>query len=178
MKEYLRELILRHRSPGVIVDANLLLLLLVGDLSPARVEQFKPTRSHFVAADYVRLKELLTGLDRLVVTPHILTEVSNFLGKASSQEGTYALRSHLAESIGRFDIQDVPIAALVSAGDDKQIFCTLGLTDAGIIHLARKGYLAITVDFPLTKYIESLHLEAFNYTTASVLNIPPAKWGR
>lgn len=178
MKEYLQELILRHRSPGVIVDANLLLLLLVGDLSPARVEQFKPTRSHFEAADYVRLKEILTDVDRLVVTPHILTEVSNFLGKASSQEGTYELRSYLAMIIGGFDIQDAPISALMNSDDDKQVFCKFGLTDAGIIHLAHKGYLAITVDFPLTKYIESIHLEAFNYTTANIMSIPPAKWER
>jgi hypothetical protein len=177
VKKYLRKLVLSHRSPGIIVDANLILLLLVGARSPAQIEQFKPTKAHFVAADYFRLNEILSSVDRFVVTHHILTEVSNFLGKASTQTDTSEYRHYLAENIENFDIQDVPISTIMGTSDDKQIFRKLGLTDAGIIHLARKGYLILTIDFALAQYIQSDGHDSFNYMNASCANITEKKWG-
>jgi hypothetical protein len=177
VKEYLRQLIEDHRSPGIIIiDANLLILLVVGARSPVQIEHFKPTSSHFVSEDYSRLNDILSGIDRFVVTPHILTEVSNFLGKASSKADTLEYRHILAESIERFDIQDVQISAIMGTSDDKQLFRKLGLTDAGIIYLARKGYLAITVDFELAQYIQSDGHDSINYMHVSCANITEKKW--
>jgi len=176
VKEYVRDLLSRYRSPGVIIDANLLLLLLVGDVRRDRIEEFRSTRNHFVAGDYDRFKQMLTPVERFVVTPQILTEVSNFLGQASSSKEKYALRGILAQSLSRFDIQDVPLSTLVSSPDSGGEFNRFGFTDAVIIHLARQGYLAITIDFVLANYITSIGMMAFNYTQASCANITESKW--
>jgi len=175
VKDYLRNLILRYRSSGIVVDANILLLLLVGDLSSTLIERFKPTASHFLAADHGRLREALVGVGPLVVTPHIMTEVSNLLGKTTT-DTTRALRSLLVQMIAAFNIQEISVRDILATEEGRDVFCTFGLTDAGVVYLADRGYLALTIDFPLSLYIQSKKLEAFNYTTANVLSIPPSKW--
>lgn len=77
MRRYARELVARHRNSGVVIDANLLLLLVIGQWDVRHIETFRRTRNHFLAADFTRLGELLAPLEYLVTTPHILTEVSN-----------------------------------------------------------------------------------------------------
>jgi hypothetical protein len=165
------ELIARHRRPGVVVDANLLLLLLVGEWSIAHVETFRRTRSHFVAADFARLGDLLHPLDRLVTTVHILTEVSNLASQTEGREkaGLYRV---LAGGFSRLEVRDVPLPTLLAMPE----FFKYGLTDAALVELARRGHLILTIDFPLSNYVQSLGLAAINYTTLSVANIDERVW--
>jgi len=178
MKEYLLDLIERYRSPGIIFDTSLLLLLLFGQLYPHRIDRFNRTKGHFVREDYARLVEVLPTPRKFVVTPQILTEVSNFLGQAYDEERA-AVRNLIGTNVSLFDIQDIPLATLVGSPAFLKEFCKFGYTDAVMIHLARQGYLVVTVDGGLAHYIvESLGKEAFNYTQAICSSIPPAKWGR
>jgi hypothetical protein len=51
-------LVEKHRGKGVFVDANLLVLLLVGTVNLKRIESFKRTRD-FSVADFRTLNSLI-----------------------------------------------------------------------------------------------------------------------
>lgn len=59
MRRYAQEMVARHRGAGVVIDANLLLLLVVGQWDVGRIETFRRTRNHFVATDFIRPGEIL-----------------------------------------------------------------------------------------------------------------------
>ena len=60
----------------IVVDTNLLLLLVIGITDRSLIAKHKRTRS-FEAEDFDLLVSVLAGYDQVVVTPHIMTEVSN-----------------------------------------------------------------------------------------------------
>lgn len=171
MRPYARELVARHRSVGVVLDANLLLLLVIGQWDIRRVETFRRTRNHFLAGDYSRLTDLLVPLERIVTTPHILTEVSNLANQIEGRDRD-AVYGLIAASLARLTIHDVSTRAVAATAE----FRRFGLTDSVIIQLAREEMLILTIDFPLANYLQAQGLAALNYTTLSVANIPASAW--
>ncbi len=71
-----RQLIQRHRHKGILVDTNLLLLFLVASFDTAYARRFRRTQ-HYRPEDYVALVQIIQPFDRIIVTPSILTEISN-----------------------------------------------------------------------------------------------------
>jgi hypothetical protein len=69
-------LIKKHCAKGVLIDANLPVLYLVGSTNKSRIETFKLTQVYTVE-DFELLERLIAYLGDIVTTPHILTEVSN-----------------------------------------------------------------------------------------------------
>ena len=69
-------LIDKHRSKGVLVDSNLLVLLLVGLVNKRRIPEFKRTQN-FAIEDFDTLSELVEWLGPLRTTPHVLSQVSD-----------------------------------------------------------------------------------------------------
>lgn len=69
-------LIRKHRSKGVLVDANLLVRFFVGSVNRRRIAGFKRTRQ-FTPADYDLLVALLRWFGNVIVTPHILGQASD-----------------------------------------------------------------------------------------------------
>ncbi len=77
----LHPLVQKYRRKGILVDANLLVVLLVGKLGPAHLKNCRATKANsFTPGDYSLLVQGVTKFDTLVTTPHILTEVSNLAG--------------------------------------------------------------------------------------------------
>lgn len=74
-------LIEKHRSKGVLVDANLLVLFLVGRLSRRRILEFKRTQN-FTIEDFDPLSNLINWFGKLVATPHVLSQVSDLTDAA------------------------------------------------------------------------------------------------
>lgn len=60
----------------ILIDANLLVLYVVGRASRDYIEKRKRL-SEYVAEDYDTLLEVMSRADEVVVTPHILAEASN-----------------------------------------------------------------------------------------------------
>ncbi len=77
--EDLENLIIQYKTKGVIVDANLLLVYIVGLHNPRRLSGFKRT-SNFNEASYGFLSEIIGQFKAIITTPNILTEVCNLLG--------------------------------------------------------------------------------------------------
>ena len=66
------------RSKEAFIDANLLVLLVVGQVDRSLVERHRRTR-RFTPEDYDRLLGIIQTLNRVFVTPNTLTEASNLL---------------------------------------------------------------------------------------------------
>lgn len=80
----LHSLVQKYRRKGILVDANLLVVLLVGKLGPEHLKNCRATKSNsFTPDDYSLLVQGVAKFDKLVTTPHILTEVSNLAGGPS-----------------------------------------------------------------------------------------------
>src|ERR1035438_2799558 len=97
----------------LMLDANLLLLLIVGTLARSLVARHKRT-CDFAAEDYEVLVSLLAGFDTIVVNPGILTECSNLLRQAPEATANQLMVA-LAHLIGSLDEQYVPAADVRSA---------------------------------------------------------------
>src|SRR5262245_26716632 len=126
--DYYIKLLDSYRQRGLLVDTNLLLLLVVGILDTSRIGTFKRTRT-FTSADFDLLAGIVSRFSLIVTTPNILTEMSNLLPE-DLRAGCHAL---FAEQVPKFDEQYLPSKLLVA----KTSFVRFGLTDTGIIEVAR-----------------------------------------
>lgn len=70
------ELFKNHVGKPVLVDANLLLLVMIGSFDRDLIASFKRTCAYSIR-HYDLLVRLLGYFSTVVTTPHILTEVSN-----------------------------------------------------------------------------------------------------
>lgn len=72
----IQRLIRRHQQKGILVDTNLLLLFLVASFNLTYAQRFRRTQ-HYRAEDYATLAQIIQPCGRIIVTPSILTEISN-----------------------------------------------------------------------------------------------------
>jgi rRNA-processing protein FCF1 len=158
VEQYVDELISRHRSGGVLVDTNLLLLFFVGGYDRSLIERFPRTRNKFVPADFTVLAGLLEGFERTVTTPHILTEVSNLMGQLTGRARTECF-AWLARSIPAMRETYVAGAELAR----RESFVRLGITDTSIIEIAAEPYLVLTEDFRLYNFLATQGIDVLNF---------------
>jgi len=157
-----------HRK-YLLMDTNLLLLLLIGSLSPSRIRIEKVTANQgFDEQDFKQLCDYVGKFQKLVSTPHILTEVSNHADKIKSNRGqliqqfislieTLDERSEKSELLARTDA-----------------FPRFGLTDAAISHLADEAFVVLTTDFPLSGFLRKKGVYVINFN--HVRWIPQTAW--
>lgn len=92
MDNYVQALIRKHRANGVLVDTNLMVLLLVGRAHKRRIREHKRT-SDYTVRDYDLLEQLIAEFQRIVTTPHVLTEISNLIPELAGR-----LKASIAEA--------------------------------------------------------------------------------
>lgn len=127
----------------LLLDANLLVLLVVGLRDRSSISRHKRTKQ-FAAEDYDALLAIVSEYDRILVTPNVLTEASNHLRwapEAVSLELMEVLRSLIDDSDERY----VPSEKATQAKE----FPRLGLTDAAILQIVDSDLPLLTVDLPL-----------------------------
>ena len=149
----------RYRNAGVLVDTNLLLLYFVGFYDKELIERWSRTADRFVSVDFDTLYILLEDFSRLVVTPHILTEVSNLLGNLAdpAKTGCYKL---LARAMRLTMYEKYTLGVDLS---DSPMFGLFGITDASILDAAVGSYLVLTDDLPLYSYLQGNGVEVLNF---------------
>ena len=164
-------LIEKHRSKGALIDANLLILYLVGKTNKRRIEDFKPC-DVFEIEDFDLLEALVEYLGGVITTPHILTEVSN-LAKLEAKELS-AFRQVYKLAVEQMDeFYDESRAVVADAA-----FMPLGLTDAAIAVLQRRNRLVLTADFNLWGTLQGRGVDAVNFTHLRALNWRREPWQR
>ncbi|MCC7206221.1 MAG: hypothetical protein IT323_02880 [Anaerolineae bacterium] len=158
MRGYIDGLVAQYGRTGVLVDANLLILYVVGRTDARQIERFGRTHT-FTGEDYALLARFLKRFAKMVVTPHVLTEVSNMIGEP---EDLFRKRCFqvVADLVGRFIEVYVPSAEIVQA-DEFRVF---GLSDAAIALIARReSYLVLTSDLPLWHFLSNTGVAALNF---------------
>jgi hypothetical protein len=157
--DYIANLLRRYRRKGLLVDSNLLLLYFVGAYDPARISTFKGTYSRgFNENDFNLLAKVITQFEKIVTTPNILTEVSNLSNQLRSDEK----RSYY----GDFARQTRLLYEHYTASKEISVlrhFADFGLTDSGIIKLAKGNFLVLTDDFKLAGYLQNEGIDAINF---------------
>jgi len=132
---------------AILLDANLLVLLVVGLASPDYISRHKRLKA-FTIEDFELLRGLLTSVQRIIVTPNIVTETSNLAGQISEP------------ARGRiFTVLRALLAGLVEVYEPSQScaatepFLRLGITDAASLAVRMDDLTILTTDLDL--YLES-----------------------
>ena len=133
---------------ALFIDANLIVLLVVGQAGRDLIVKHRRTRG-FTVEDYERLIRATSRVDELRVTPNALTEASNLLGQHGEPE-----RSQLLLTL-RALIERSPETVVASADAARHVaFPRLGLTDAALLEVVSADAPLLTVDLDL--YVAAL----------------------
>jgi hypothetical protein len=155
----------RHRGRGVVVDSALLVVYVVGlceDINGVPLLQtYKHTKNDYDRQDYEFLLGFLEQFRTHVVTPHILTEVSNMLGQLR-EPARAQCRSVMSATIS--ELEERCIAAAQIASDEA--FLEYGITDAGIRRIGTAPYLVLTADRPLAGHLNKIGVDALLFEDA------------
>jgi len=143
--------IAKHRRRGALLDANILLVYVVGMCDIRLLPQFHHTNQY--KDDFPLIRHLIKQFRLTYTTPHVLTEVSN-LGKELGPKFFDALQ----RMVQVLDEQSCTSKDAVA----NVYFRRLGLTDAAHLNIARNNILVITADFPLYLTLRHSKIDAVN----------------
>ncbi len=136
----------------VLIDANLLLLLIVGSADRRYISMHK-NLSSYSEYDFDVLGQLISLYSDIVVLPHVLTELSS-LSRQIKSPAKLKIQEKLKEFIEA--VPEIMLPSLNGARHDQ--FFELGLTDAVILQLcalSRNG-----LDFSLLTNDRDLAVQA------------------
>ena len=151
----------------LLVDTNLLLVFVVGAVAREHLEAFKHTNA-YTPADYDLLTALLGRARRVLVTPHVMTEVSNLAGRLQSnyRRAAFALLAQLATTLEERSLATVDVVA-------EPLFLRLGLTDAAISRVAAGEVTVLTDDLDLYLALEHAGARVLNFN-----HVRRGSWGQ
>ena len=129
------------RLDGAFIDANLLVLLVIGSVDRKLIARHGRTR-RFTPEDYDRLLRIIEPLDRVFVTPNALTEASNLLNKKPRDARLLPQLRNLIE----LSKEEVVVSA---AAARNSAFARLGLADTALLEVVSEERPLITVDLEL-----------------------------
>lgn len=150
------ELFSHYRGGTVLLDSNLLLLLLAGNLGLEFFPRF-PRVGEYHFDDYEFLKQALNSFRTILVTPHILTEVSNLANKLSGAR-RFEWSEHMETFIEVCQERYIPARELARTSD----FEEFGIADSAIGALASEA-LILTDDHRLSGSLRSRGLAVLNF---------------
>lgn len=164
MPDYVERLLTKYRTRGVLVDAGLLLVYVVGAYDPLWIDRFKHT-SAFTKDDFELLDRLLGHFDTAATTPPILTEVSNFLGHLPGdpcRDCTKLLRRLIPE------LEEVHRPSTDVC--EHPYFTQFRLTDTGIAEVSTDSYVVVTNDLPLYHALANDEPDVINFNHLRMIN--------
>ena len=128
---------------GLFIDANLLILLVVGRVGSDLIGEHRRLRG-FSVADYELLVDFTADYDVIYVTPNTLAETSNLLASH--------LRTHRHRFLGTLralieQSREIVIASADAAGNAH--YLDLGLTDAALLEAVSSETPLLTADVKL-----------------------------
>ena len=150
------DLLKKHSANGLLIDANLLLLFIIGKYDRRRIESFKRT-SAYTQGDFQRLGWVVRQFKKLWTTPNILTEVDNLGRQLHAREW-----NGFASSISELSLELTEISVPSSLAMTFPIFPRLGLSDTVSISTGHR-FLLLSDDLQL--YLAALQAgyDAINF---------------
>jgi len=169
MSSYLELLIDRYIPKGILIDANLALLYLVGSYDLRLIGDGKYNKlSKYVQEDFQLLLTLMKLFKRAVTTPHVLTEVSNLTNDLPEQTKAECFKRFYETFV---EIDELSIPSMEAA--QRPEFHFLGLTDSALA-LVSGRFLIVTDDARLVKKMNESGLEALNFNHLRMGYLLPA----
>lgn len=166
MSESSQRLIVQYCNKGILLDTNLLLLLLVGFADPLLVGDFKRTRNQqFAETEFSLLEGIVKMFSKIVTTPHILAETSNFIFQLDDKKRPMVLKI-AKDAIQSFKERRPESKNLVQS----DYFLRFGLTDSSVLDLPPKSYLVLSVDAGLVIALQKKGVDAINFNHLRQLN--------
>jgi rRNA-processing protein FCF1 len=139
-----------------------MLLLAVGLWNPQAIKTHKRL-SDFTAGDFDLLRNYLGAFDRLLTTPHVLTEVSNLAGAAFGQS-RIAIFQQIASLCDTLEEHTMAADILTKRPE----FSIFGLTDAALSLLSAETAL-LTQDGRLARHLRIQGLSVMTLQDVKVL---------
>jgi hypothetical protein len=157
MSSHQELLVERYKTKGILIDANLALLYLVGGYDLRLVGDGKYKKlSKYNEEDYCLLLRLKNVFKKAVTTPHVLTEVSNLTSDLPEKTKSACLKKFY-ETFVKIDELNIPSMDVAQRAD----FHFLGLTDSALAFVSRR-FLIVTDDARLVQKMSESGLEALN----------------
>ena len=170
--DYIDGIISKYHQKGIIIDTNLLILLIVGSLGEEALSRCKLTKSsEYKYKDFLILEEILKNFKNIIITPHILSEISHHLIKDNSDNSEIfrAIISKLSNIVEEHVKKDIILSQGVSV--------KLGIIDGSITELClNKKIPVITDDGPLSGFLGHLGVEHININHIRFCNILSQRW--
>jgi len=152
----------RHKTHGILLDTNVLLLFLIAQHQPTMIG--KKRLEKYGEYDGKLLVSYINQFSRILTTPHVLAETSNLVrqivkGQLGAELSTI-LHPLFCLSLHNSFKQCTVEGHLI----DSDLFGKLGLTDSGLATLAPENRLLLTDDLDLFLAAISLGGDAINFT--------------
>lgn len=130
-----------HRE--LILDANLLLLLVVGSASREYISKHKRLKA-YSETDFDILVELISSAPNIFVTPNTLTETSNLIGYIAEPARTKIFKV-FCDYVQSADEHYCESRQAIT----RKEFIRLGLTDSVLLHETTDSFMLLTADLDL-----------------------------
>jgi hypothetical protein len=131
----------------VVLDANLLVLLVVGTASRSYIVKHKRLQA-YTEKDFRLLLDILSAAPRIIVTPNTVTETSNLVVQIAepARSRIYAVFRALLTVT-----DEIYVASKQAA--EHAAFPRLGVTDAALLNIVTSRHTLLTAD--LDVYLEA-----------------------
>ena len=148
----------RYKPKGILIDANLLLLYLVGTYDQRLIGDGKYNKlSKYTIEDYEILIRLKSLFRRTVTTPHVLTEVSNLVGDMPERLKMQCF-DKFCEVLSDFE----ELAEPSFEAAQRTEFRFLGLTDTVLAKVSEQ-FLIVSDDGRFIANLNGSGLDALNF---------------
>lgn len=131
---------------SILVDSGPLLLLLIGSVDPKLIPRHKRLDA-YSENHFDELRSFVEGFGRVLVTPNILTEVSNLA--PSFKLGDDELKSRVLSRLARLIEEVLEVVVPSREAVAQAEFVRLGLTDSGVLSASEENVTVLTADFNL-----------------------------
>jgi hypothetical protein len=162
MQGQLQSFIREHSHSGVLLDANVLLLLWAYQFDPQLIGGKKLEK--YTPEDAVLLANYVSRFHRILTTSSILTEVSNLAGLMLSGKKKAQLFECMYAFFNGAGIDGVRHCTLHGLELPVQTFVQLGYTDASIISVAKTPHFLLTDDLDLYLDAQAQQIPTINFT--------------
>lgn len=150
---YIDYLINSYKSKGIVIDTNILLLLFIGEFNVNMIENYSRT-SIFTEEEFCILKNICNYMNKIIITPNILTEVNNL---SKGLNPSYYLRfQEIVENLTEKNFSSKVLCR-------NELFSKFGITDVSILKIAEEGFLVITDDNKLFGYLRNSKLPVMSW---------------
>jgi hypothetical protein len=151
--------LLKHRGKGALLDANLLLVYVVGKTHPGMLRDCHYTKQY--QYDLPLIERVVEWFSKIYTTPNVLTEVSNLGGKLGCE-----FFDTLGNVVTLLNERYCPS----KEASGYTYFRTVGLTDAGLCMIAAE-HLVVTADYDLYQILRKNNVDAVNFN-----HLRPLAW--